>query len=125
MPLVRAIASSCAVPGIASPITIHGRRYIDGGMRSVTNADLAKGYDVVVVVSIGSRDSPEVFRRPLERELLALRDSGSQVEVIMPDAESIAAFGPNLMDFRRGPAVAASGVRQGKAGLDALPYLWG
>jgi NTE family protein len=124
VPLVRAIASSCAVPGIAAPITINGRRYMDGGMRSVTNADLAKGCDVVVVVSISSQAIPELMRRPLERELLALRDSGSRVEVVSPDAESFAAFGPNLMDFGRRPAAAASGMRQGKLGLDTLAELW-
>jgi NTE family protein len=124
-PLARAIASSCAVPGIASPITINGQRYMDGGMRSATNADLAKGYEVVVVVSISSQAAPEAFRRPLEREVLALRESGSRVEIIRPDAESMEAFGPNLMDFRRGPAAAASGIRQGKASLDTLRDLWG
>jgi NTE family protein len=124
VPLVRAVASSCAVPGIASPISIKGRRYMDGGMRSATNADLAKGYDVVVVVSISSQAAPEVFRRPLERELAVLRDSGSRVEPIHPDAESLAAFGPNLMDFGRRPAAAASGLRQGKAGLSTLTDLW-
>src|SRR5476649_1863474 len=41
--LGRAIASSCSVPGIYPPITIHGRRYIDGGMRSATNIDLVTG----------------------------------------------------------------------------------
>jgi len=125
VPLARAIASSCAVPGIASPITINGRRYMDGGMRSATNADLAKGYEVVVVVSISSQAVPEAFRRPLEREVLALHDSGSRVEIIRPDAQSIEAFGPNLMDFRRGAAAAASGIRQGKASVDTLRDLWG
>jgi NTE family protein len=124
VPLARAIASSCAVPGIASPISINGRRYMDGGMRSATNADLAKGYGVVVVVSVGSQAVPEALRRPLERELLALRDSGSRVEVLTPDAGSLEAFGPNLMDFGRRPAAAASGMRQGKAGLDTLLNLW-
>jgi NTE family protein len=124
VPLARAIASSCAVPGIASPISINGRRYIDGGMRSATNADLAKGYGVVVVVSVSSQAVPEALRRPLERELLALRDSGSRVEVLTPDAGSLEAFGPNLMDFGRRPAAAASGMRQGKAGLDTLLNLW-
>lgn len=124
VPLVRAIASSCAVPGIAAPISINGRRYMDGGMRSATNADLAKGYDVVVVVSISSQAIPEAFRRPLERELLALRDSGSRIGMITPDAESFEAFGPNLMDFRRRPAAAASGMRQAKADLDTLLDLW-
>ena len=124
VPLVRAIASSCAVPGIASPISINGRRYMDGGMRSATNADLAKGYEVVVVVAISSQAVPEVLRRPLERELQALRDSGSRVEIVNPDAESFQAFGPNLMDFGRRPAAAENGMRQGKAGLDTLRDLW-
>ncbi len=124
VPLVRAIASSCAVPGIASPITINGRRYMDGGMRSATNADLAKGHDVVVVVSISGQAVPAPFGRPLEREFQALRDSGSRVEIISPDAQSFAAFGSNLMDFGRRPAAAANGIRQGKAGLDTLGDLW-
>ncbi len=124
VPLVRAIASSCAVPGIASPISINGRRYMDGGMRSATNADLAKGHDVVVVVSISSQAAPGPFRRPLERELQALRDSGSRVGIVSPDAASLEAFGPNLMDPGRRPAAAANGMRQGKAGRDTLVDLW-
>ena len=52
VPLVRAIASSCCVPGIFPPITINGRRYIDGGMKSATNAELAAGHDRVLVVSV-------------------------------------------------------------------------
>jgi NTE family protein len=124
VPLVRAVASSCAVPGIFPPVTIHGQRYIDGGMRSGTNADLAKGYEIVVVIALGSDAAPEVFRRPLERELLALRESGSKVELIRPDAQSFEAFGPNLMDHRRRPAAAASGLRQGRVGLETLRDLW-
>jgi hypothetical protein len=92
-------------------------------MRSATNADSAKGYDVVVVVSIRSPAVPEPLRRALERELLALRDSGSRVVVVSPDAESFQAFGPNLMDFWQHPA-AAIGMRQGKAGLDTLRDTW-
>ena len=41
--LVDAVAASCAVPGIWPPVTIGGRRYIDGGVRSSDNADLARG----------------------------------------------------------------------------------
>ncbi|HWE50721.1 MAG TPA: patatin-like phospholipase family protein [Bryobacteraceae bacterium] len=123
--LVRAVASSCAVPGIYPPVTINGRRYMDGGMRSGTNADLARGYEVVVVVSVSSAALPEVFRRPLERELQTLRDSGSRVELIRPDAGSAESFGPNLMDYRRRPAAAEAGIRQGKGGIEGLRELWG
>ena len=49
--LVDAVAASCAVPGIWPPVTINGRRYIDGGVRSPTNADLAAGYDRIVIIT--------------------------------------------------------------------------
>lgn len=122
--LVRAVASSCAVPGIFPPVSINGGKYMDGGMRSGTNADLAKGYEIVVVISVSSGALPEVFRRPLERELQLLRDSGSRVELLQPDAGSLESFGPNLMDYRRRPAAAVAGILQGKAGMAGLRELW-
>ncbi len=50
--LQRAVASSCAVPMVCPPITIGGRRYMDGGVRSPLNADLARGHDRIVVISV-------------------------------------------------------------------------
>jgi NTE family protein len=49
--LERVIAASTAVPSIWPPITINGERYIDGGVRSMLNADLAIGSDIVIAVS--------------------------------------------------------------------------
>jgi len=127
--VARAVASSCSVPGIFPPITIKGRRYIDGGMRSATNADVAKGYDVVFVVSVTSAamlDSPmaEPFRRTLERELQSLREGGARVELITPDDGSAKAFGLNLMDTSRRGDSAHEGVRQGQASAGQLRALW-
>jgi NTE family protein len=45
-PLPTAIASSCALPGVSSPITVNGRRYMDGGIGSGTDADVITGADV-------------------------------------------------------------------------------
>ena len=36
-----AVAASCAIPGFYHPVEIDGRRYVDGGMRSTSNLDLA------------------------------------------------------------------------------------
>ncbi|MGZ4569220.1 MAG: patatin-like phospholipase family protein, partial [Blastococcus sp.] len=55
VPLVSAVAASCAVPGVYPPVSIDGRRYVDGGMRSAANADLAQGYDRLVVLAPISR----------------------------------------------------------------------
>jgi len=49
--LVDAVGASCAVPGIWPPVTIAGRRYMDGGIRSATNADLARGYDRILILN--------------------------------------------------------------------------
>jgi NTE family protein len=125
--LARAVASSCSVPGVFPPITINGRRYIDGGMRSGSNADLAKGHDLVVVVGIrlpteGAGDGRPT---PLEAEVETLRQSGSRVEVLWPDAASMSAFGANLMDGKVRPAACRAGIEQGTALAGELKGLWG
>jgi NTE family protein len=130
VPLDRAVASSCAVPGVYPPVTIRGRRYIDGGVRSATNADLARGYDAVLIVAVtmpGMDAMPaiaEAMRRQLDGEITVLRESGSRVEIIEPDAGSAASFGMNLMDFSRRAAVAAEGMRQGAVAGERLRAFW-
>jgi NTE family protein len=126
--LVDAVASSCAAPGAFPPITIRGRRYIDGGMRSPTNADAAEGYDVVVVVEVrGAGIDPamaERFQSALNRELDALRSGGTRVELIVPDPACVEAFGLNPMDPSRRKGAATAGVAQGKASADRLREFW-
>ncbi len=126
--LARAVASSCAVPGIYPPISFRGHRCIDGGMRSATNADLAKGYDLVIVVAVTLRGMPsfiaDVFGKRFEAELQSLRDAGSRVESIVPDEESSAAFGMNLMDAARRQPSAQAGLRQGHAEAARLLKVW-
>ncbi len=126
--LASAVASSCSVPGIYPPVTINGRRYMDGGMRTATNADVAKGHDVVFVVAIALGDTANpmaaLFRRRLEAELDVVRQSGSRLELILPDTPSIEAFGLNLMDFRRRPGAAKAGLAQGRANAGRLRELW-
>lgn len=128
--IARAVASSCSVPGVFPPITLNGRRYMDGGMRSTTNADQAAGYDVVAVVAVRTDggqqgEAAETMRARLEGELEALRAAGSKVILITPDAASQAAFGPNLLDARRRPPAAEAGLAQGHAQAEALRTAWG
>jgi NTE family protein len=115
--LVDAVAASCAVPGVWPPVTIGGRRYMDGGTRSMDNADLAAGARRIVVVSpFGtSGDFPAPIQ--LSDVVARLETDGSQVTVIAPDEASTAAFGVNPLDpATRGPA-AQAGLAQGHAGL--------
>jgi NTE family protein len=125
--VVRAVASSCSVPGVYPPVTLNGRRYIDGGMRSATNADMASGHELVVVIALrlGAASSPmgAAMAKRFNEEIESLKDGGATVVTITPDEASIAAFGPNLMDFRRRPDAAKAGVAQGLAyAKDLQPY---
>jgi len=119
--MARAVASSCAVPGIYEPVSFRGRRYMDGGMRTGANADLAKGYDVVVVVAIPMRSAQDLSNA-FWSQIQILRDSGSRVEVIAPDEQSLVAFGPTRADpLQRRPS-AEAGLRQGR--LEAARIIW-
>ena len=125
--LARAVASSCSVPGVFPPITIHGRKYIDGGMRSGSNADIAVGHDLVLVVGMRTAAEPamsERMRAPLEAEIATLRAGGARVELVLPDDASQSAFGLNLMDARVRPAAAKAGLTQGRAMAAALKDFW-
>jgi NTE family protein len=127
--VTHAVASSCSVPGVYPPVTLNGRRYIDGGMRSSTNADMAAGYDLVVVVAVrlgaaGGAAAERIAAR-FDEEIESLKEGGSTVVTLVPDAASIAAFGPNLMDFRRRADAARAGLAQGEAHAADLAELWG
>jgi NTE family protein len=132
-PLDRAVASSCAVPGIFSPITINGRRYIDGGMRSASNADLAKGHDLVLLVTLmsparmaGATGDPRAARylAKMERELAVLTDNGSRVETVAPDDQAATALGLNLMNAVQAPGAAVEGARQGELLAEQIGEFW-
>ena len=125
--LVDAVAASTALPGLVPTVSINGARYIDGGVRSADNADLASGYANVVVLSpLGGRSGTpsegqfEGLRRPpewgvdLASQVEALRKQGSHVEVITPDADSRAAMGTNQMDPATRIPAARAGFAQGK-----------
>ena len=57
--LADAVAASCAVPGVWPPVTIGGHRYVDGGVRLGSNADLAVGCERVLVITPSRADAPQ------------------------------------------------------------------
>ena len=129
VPLDRAVASSCSVPGLFPPITVAGRRYMDGGVLSGTNAHLAAGHDRVLVVSVMSNAGPgaaDFLRAPLMAEIEALRDGGTRVDLVEFDDASVAACGGNLLAFSSEAvgAMAAAGLAQGRREADRVRALW-
>src|SRR5487761_421262 len=115
--LVDAVAASCAVPGIWPRETIDGRRYVDGGVRSSDNADLAAGFGAITVISPLGYDSPIPSPMPLRDVGGRLRSDGSVVTVIEPDEASRAAIGANPLDPGTRVPAANAGRAQGRATL--------
>jgi NTE family protein len=118
--LVDAVAASCAVPGVWPPVSIGGRRFIDGGVRSATNADLVAGEDHVLLLT---PMNPALVPGQAD-ELAALRASGSDVVVIQADVDALAAMGDNPLDPAFRSAAVDSGLRQGRAAADGLAAVW-
>jgi NTE family protein len=117
--LVDAVAASSAVPGIWPPVTIGGSRYIDGGVRSADNADLAAGSGRITVISPLGLDSLIPSSLPLRKAVEKLAAGGSAVTVLVPDTASAAAIGANPLDPATRTPAAQAGRDQGRAGLAA------
>lgn len=120
--LVDAVSASCAVPGVWPPVTVGGRRFIDGGVRSATNADLAAGYGRVVIVapiSLGSGLVPSPAAQAAR-----LREAGARVLLITPSAVARKAFGRNVLDPARRDPAARAGLEQAAGHAGEAAAVW-
>jgi NTE family protein len=123
-----AVAASCAIPGYFAPVEIGGREYVDGGVWSPTNLDLARarsGDRVLCLVPTAAMGAaPALALRGLAAgwrlatgvEAAAARRRGATVEVVIPDEGSARAMDSDLMNPRRRAAVLEEGFRQGARG---------
>ncbi|MFC9789429.1 patatin-like phospholipase family protein [Rhodococcus sp. NPDC127528] len=105
--LVDAVAASCAVPGVWPVVTIGNRRYMDGGVASTTNAQLAAGSDAAVVLVPAAEPGPYLLGGSLDEDLA--RGAGATANLaVYADAESVDAMGLNPLDpeCRRPSAIA-------------------
>ncbi|MGH2865138.1 MAG: patatin-like phospholipase family protein [Solirubrobacteraceae bacterium] len=121
-----AVQASCAIPGVFRPVSARGRSYVDGGLWSPTNVDVAEvnsGQHVLCLNPTGSLRSSAgaltgaigTFSRAItSAEGLVLKRRGAILTTINPDARSAAAMGVDLMDPRPRRAVIEGGLAQGR-----------
>jgi NTE family protein len=119
--LIDAVAASCAVPLVWPPMTVNGTRYIDGGVRSMANVDLAAGYDRVIVIAPLARavryaDKPAVQAAALGPAV--------RTAVISPDRATLAAIGRNPLSPDRRAAAAEAGLAQAAVAADRVRAAW-
>ncbi|WP_433472094.1 patatin-like phospholipase family protein [Spirillospora sp. CA-142024] len=118
VPLVDAIAASCALPMIWPPTTIDGVRYVDGGIRSMNNLDLAAGHERVLVIS--PMDDPG-----LAADIAVVEGKGGRVEVVRPDDASQTAAGTDPLSPSTRTPSANAGLAQGRAAAERIGAFWG
>ncbi len=120
--LVDAVAASCAVPGAWPPVTIRGRRYMDGGVASSVNLLVAGDCGAVVVLVPSGADAPAAFGAGPAAEIAAF--PGAAFAVFADDG-SLAAFGPNPLDPRCRIDSAVAGREQGRREARAVARFLG
>ena len=120
--LVDAVGASCAVPGVWPPVSMAGRRWIDGGIRSPANADLAAECERVVVLA----PIPRGLRAAsaVATQAAGLTRAGRAVAVVSPDQAAVAAIGRNVLDPARRAPAARAGHAQAGAALDRVGTVW-
>ena len=108
--LVDAVVATTTFWG-SPPVFFEGHHYIDGGFYSSDNADLAAGFDQVIIFALRP-PGPSLCLASLEEGIERLSRTGSTVEVVLPDRacrEALAAGGP------MNPAVRAPVAKAGRA----------
>ncbi len=123
--VVDAIVATTAFFG-SPPVFFEGHPFIDGGYYSSDNADLAIGYDRVLILAL--RAPPNAMRLiPLEDGVAALRNAGAEVEIIHPDEETLAAIAPTggQMNPASGKPAAIAGRLQGQRSVsERIASFW-
>jgi NTE family protein len=118
--LVDAVGASCAVPLVWPPVTINGTRYVDGGVRSVANVDLAKGYDQVVVIAPITASARRSGTPQAQAKALGVRHI-----VVRPSDAALTAIGRNPLDPARRAPSAEAGRAQAAQVVDKVRAVWG
>jgi NTE family protein len=129
VPIGVAVRASSAIPGFFRPVEHGGRRYVDGGVHSPTNADLLAdaGFDVVVVVSPMSAtrlahgallpNARPLHARRLADEVAKIRRCGTLALTFQPTPSDVTAMGRNPMDSARRQATTAAALASARARL--------
>ena len=121
--LIGAVSASCAVPGVWPPVRISGRLWMDGGMRSAANADLAAGCERIVVLAPIWQGLGLMAGAVRQCRRLARRGRRA-VALVVPDEAARAAIGPNLLDSSRRAPAAQAGYAQAEAAAASVAAVW-
>ena len=109
--LVDAVMATTAFWGWP-PAFFEGYHYIDGGFYSSDNADVASGFDQVLILALRP-PVPSLCVASLDEAVESLRAGGAQVEVVHPDEDCLRSV--RLRWGPMNPAVRAPAAKTGRA----------
>jgi NTE family protein len=133
--LAPAVLASCAIPGYFRPVRIEGTEYVDGGVHSVTNADVLRNEPLDLVLIVSSMSSPHgsangadgllrrSIHRRMEHEVHKLERAGIPVITLEPEAESRRAMGLRAMAEDRSPRVIEAAYEETRRRIADTPFL--
>ncbi|MEW2578875.1 patatin-like phospholipase family protein [Streptomyces syringium] len=128
--LQSAVAASCSIPAVFPPVTIDGRRYMDGGILSHLNAAAAPATDIVLAISCFALSDQENGNGPrfsavadiVNSELDQLRESRDVMAVEPVFGDGMAppkTVGPQLVT-----QATESGLRQAAHAGPQIQTFW-
>src|SRR3954468_14521663 len=118
--IVHAVAASCAVPLVWPAVTIDGKHYVDGGMRSTANVDLARGADAIVVIA----PLPQALSKATSIRAQLERTGATRTAVVTPDERALVDIGKNVLAPAKRADAARSGLRQAESVFDKVRTAW-
>ncbi len=126
-PVGTAVRASSAIPGFFEPVVHAGSSYVDGGLRSPTNADLLAELALAAVIIVspmsatsGGQRAAGLSARPihsrrLSSEVATLRSHGVEVITVQPTAVDVTVMGRNAMDADRRAPTAEQALTSARA----------
>lgn len=121
-----AVAASCAIPAVFAAVTHDGRRLVDGGVHSTTNADLATADDAGTVIVLAPMcpgvgepgTGGNVAARSLDGEIARLEAAGKRVVTFRPSAQLRRLMGWNPLSAKRARQITGAAFLEAASVLD-------
>ena len=124
VPLSRAVASSCAIPGYFPTVSHAGEHYMDGSRGPRYHTGIVKDLALDAALFVGPRIPIPRVSEMLVDDMAALEATGVAVHTIL-GSERLDALGLNLMDYSKRPDAFECGLADGAEHAAAVKELIG
>ena len=122
LPLSRAVASSCAIPGYFPAVSHNGEHYMDGSRGPLYHTRIVSDLELDGALFIGPKIAIPRVSEMLVEDMSTLAATGVRVHTIL-GSERLDSLGVNLMDYSKRPAAFECGLADGADHAAAIKEL--